>query len=342
MSLLPYVQPGNAITLTVPFVDSNGGAILGSQIASLAYGVFDSYGDDLIGLTTFPVTVPYSTEALPVSASGYNIGSQLDDDVVVNYNTPTEPQQSTGQAMTALPSPAATDTGVSVTVSANFNVLTAPYPDPDYAIKTDIATEDVREVRVLATLSTGAVVTLNAYYRIVLSSQELVIVQNSFQTFAQAMLVADRMPDLKGFLTANKAQRLQGLKEAYSRLIRFGYYVRWPRDPDAQNYLDWFENRNAVIIPRLWVAMTQDRWFQFYPEVFREAMRRAQVYEADDILTIDPYETKRDNGVVSEKVGDASITFLKPKTAVESIGLSANTLRVLKGYINFRLTLGRL
>lgn len=238
-------------------------------------------------------------------------------------------------------SPVAGDTGATVTIAGAYNTLGSSIVDPDYPSKSDKQLEDAREIRVSVVLSTGAVAVLRAFYRVTAGDAQLVVMQNSFQTYAQALLTANGLPDLKGFPAANDSTRTTALLEGYRKLIRFGYYVRWPRDPDAQNYIDWFYNRQAVIIPRLWLAMTTDRWFSFYPEDFRAAMRRAQVYEADALLYVDPYGSRRQNGIVTEKIGPTEVTFLQQKSAASSIGLAPRTLEVLRGFIDLRLTTTR-
>lgn len=238
-------------------------------------------------------------------------------------------------------SPANGDAGVTVVVPGVNNTLGAPVADPDYPSKSDKKLEDAREIRVSVTLRSGAVAVLRAFYRVTASDAQLVVMQNSFQTYAQALLTANGLPDLKGFPMATDDVRTTALLEGYRKLIRFGYYVRWPRDPDAQNYIDWAYNKQAVIIPRLWVAMTTDRWFSFYPEDFRAAMRRAQVYEADAMLYVDPYVDRRASGIVMEKVGPTSVEFLPQKSAASSIGLAPRTLEVLRGMIDLRLTTTR-
>lgn len=170
-------------------------------------------------------------------------------------------------------------------------------------------------------------------------AQRLEVLVNSFQTLTQAELESSLMPGLDGWLTASEDEKIMAMGEAYRRLTRIGYFVRWPRDPDAQNTISWWNVRNTQIPARFWQFMKMDRFMTYYPEDFRAALRKAQVSEADDILNKDQTRELREAGVISEEIGQSRVEFRDAKPL--DLGIARRTLRYLDGYVNMRLTLTR-
>ena len=194
---------------------------------------------------------------------------------------------------------------MSVTVAAADNMLAQPALNVNDGVITGnpiITTLGLREIQLTMTTLTGSIVS-KVQYLVRAPDARLVLLQNSFQTYNMSLMTASQLPLLNGWLTATESQRINAMSTAWLRLTKLGYFVRWPRDPDAQNYLNWFDLRNEIIIPRLWTVMTTQRWLTYYPELFRQSMRNAQVVEADVILTQNPLLVKRIDGILTEKIG---------------------------------------
>lgn len=238
--------------------------------------------------------------------------------------------------VTALPNPSSGDQSVNITVPRAYNLLGGPRPNgvgnPIQIVR------GLREIRLLMTTAAGVLVNTNAYM-IQVTDSPLVLMQNSFQSYNMALMTGAGLAGLSGWLTAAPGDRVNAMVMAWTRLTSFGYYVRWPRDPDAQNQLRWLDARNEIIIPRIWSLISTDRWLTYYPEVFRQAMRDAQVTEADAILTNDPLQQRRDAGIMMEKIGESTIMF-RNRIPLD-LGVSKATLRCVKGFIDYKFTMTR-
>ena len=245
------------------------------------------------------------------------------------------------QAATPLTAPGTTDVAVSITIAGADNTLPPPHPNysnMDAAGNPIITTKALREVQLTMTNATGSYVS-KVQYVIKAADAQLVLLQNSFQTYNQALLTSCDLYNLTGWNAAVENDRIAAMQMAWLALTKLGYFVRWPRDPDAQNYLQWMDSRNEIIIPRLWQAMTTQRWLTYYPETFRSAMRQAQVVEADQILKQDPLTLKRLAGVFSEKIGESTVMF---RSGIPlDLGISKQALALLRGYVNIQYTITR-
>jgi hypothetical protein len=194
-----------------------------------------------------------------------------------------------------------------------------------------------RTVELIITTASETIYKRAAYGLV--ARQQLQILVNSFQTLTQAELEARYIVGLQGWMTASEEDKIAAMAEAYRRLTRIGYFVRWPRDPDAQNTVSWWNIRNTTIPARFWQFMKMDRYLTYYPEDFRAALRKAQVSEADVILSVDPAKSRRDDGIIKEEIGESRVTFRDSKPL--DLGIAKRTLRFLDGYVNLRMTLTR-
>lgn len=342
MGFLTSVVAGSPISVTFAFIDANGNPFTGAAIAAGGVNVdvvaydntvvvnipFSSLAQPIAGATSLSVTIPGSRNALPAPYLNIDAVESVYPNLPNIWNAF---GQVSGQGSN-MPSPPAApptfnwSTGQSTDVTGNQWVF---------------PTETMQEARLNVTLAAGGSICLKVQYRIISLDDRLVLLQNSFQTFNAALLTANSMPNLASFPVAAENDRIMALQEAWNRLTRLGYLVRWPRNPDAQNYLNWNDKRNEVIAPRIWAVMTISRWFTFYPQVFRDAMCRAQVSEADAILTNSVIEQRRAAGIVSETIGESSTTFRKTKSIADSLGVSKRTLDYLTGYVDIRHSIGR-
>lgn len=234
------------------------------------------------------------------------------------------------------------ETSATITIPGSANMLPPPYQpmSDDAPYGTPVTpVSALREVQ-LSMTTPGGVIVAKTQYILRAGDAQLILMQNSFQTYNLALLTADAEVNLYAWQNATEQQRINALAQAWVALTKLGYFVRWPRDPDAQNYLNWYESRNEVIIPRLWTVMSVQRWYNYYPEIFRQAMRRAQVVEADQLLYNDPILAKRLSGIFSEKVGESS-TMFRSSNAL-NLGISRQTLACVQNYVDIRMQVHRL
>jgi len=85
--------------------------------------------------------------------------------------------------------------------------------------------------------------------------------------------------------------------------------------------------------------MTTQRWYSYYPEIFRQAMRNAQVVEADQILANDVYAQRRASGILSERIGESNTTFRNVQPL--DLGVSRAALAFIQGYVDIKYTITR-
>ncbi len=230
---------------------------------------------------------------------------------------------------------------VLVTIPATLNVIPPPLTQDVHGSKSVNQPANymaARTVELWVTTDAGAF-PFRQSYAIRDLRDPLVLLVNSFQTLVQAEMEALMVPGLEGWPTATDEMKVSAMVEAHRRLTRLGYFVRWPRDPDAQNTLYWWDMRNEYIVPRLWQVMAVERYLTYYPEDFRVALRRAQICEADHILYADPIEKKRELGLLATSNGEAKAMFRS--SMPYSMGISRRSMEFLTGYINLRQTLTR-
>jgi hypothetical protein len=175
-------------------------------------------------------------------------------------------------------------------------------------------------------------------------ADSLAILINSFQTFNQAVLTASEIPNLKGWNNdlITDDDRVAALTEAFRRITQIGFAVRWPIDVDSQTFVssgDWLGSQTRLITPEYWQFMNLNSFNTFFPEHFRESLRRAQVAEADEHLSGDPIEERRRMGLLSETIKDSSMMFRSGKPL--DLGVSSRAFQYLRGYVQMRATLGR-
>jgi hypothetical protein len=178
--------------------------------------------------------------------------------------------------------------------------------------------------------------TADATYEI-RSNRRLTVLTNSFQTYLQAQLIANQMPALIGWAAATEDQRTFALEEAYARLTSFAYLIRYPEYVDAQNIIS--VGYPYHITPQMWPVMTLSH-FGFYPLNFRTAIAKAQVVEANAVLTSDPIRDKIHSGLASEAVGESKMVFRQGVRKID-MGISRDAMRLIQNYLDFRLTLTR-
>jgi hypothetical protein len=191
---------------------------------------------------------------------------------------------------------------------------------------------------VLSVVNAHGTIELEQNY-LVAKSRRLSLMENSFQTMAEALAEAAMIPNLPGWEGANDNARANAMIEAFLRLRRLGYRIRRTApDFDVQALFDVSDIR--TIEPSNWPLMTPEIWTSGrYPEEFRAAIRRAQIVEANEILRGDLVTQKRRAGIMSESIGESSMMFRMDRPL--DLGISDAALRCLQGYVQIRITLAR-
>jgi hypothetical protein len=171
----------------------------------------------------------------------------------------------------------------------------------------------------------------------VFAVNSLVFLKNSFQTFAQAFYLATNIPNLTSITGSSKKEIVPALIEAFDRITKLNFVIPWPELLDMQSRIA--PHYKQGLTPLMWPLMTEELFAQ-YPENFRKALCKAQVVEANQILTGDSYASRRRAGLMSESVGESSMMF-KAGVRPLDLGMSREALDCLTGFLNNRITTTR-
>lgn len=219
----------------------------------------------------------------------------------------------------ALPAPGPEEESVEVTIDRQYN-----------------AEEGVRTVELVMTTAKGNVLAEVVYA--VQHLVRLVPLENSFQTYSQSQLTAFEMVNVNPFLLASKNDQVAALIEAFTRLTKLTYVIRYGDEiGDSSRILISEPHR---ITPDMWEVMDLDL-FNEYPQMFIKALQKAQVCEANILLKGDRIGERRRAGLLSESIGESSMMF---KTGVRPLDLSVSreTYNYLTGFVEVgRIGIGR-
>jgi hypothetical protein len=186
-----------------------------------------------------------------------------------------------------------------------------------------------RTIEVLVTLASGEKKRFTGAYLLEgLVPEE--IPATSFQTYESAMMVASMLTDVAGWSLADEDARKKALREAHFRinLLRFDLV-------EATEFPD-FPSVDALAFKGQVGGMSLSE-FNALPEEFLQALREAQVIEADAVLgggnsLAAELNTLREAGVVQHLVGESSVTF--NKTTVAKKSASRRALERLSRFID--------
>jgi hypothetical protein len=218
------------------------------------------------------------------------------------------------------------DIEVSVLVTALQNVVSTTAIGP---LGTTIPnTRDMRIVEVYVTTDVGVVKIEKEY--LIEAEEVLLEGVNSFQPYSKSLFVAETIQDITTWNESSKRDRINALIRAREHIahLRFRYVF------DAyQNIVD-----NTLGVADLSLA-TEVQW-NAMPQAFKEALRRAQIIEADAILGGDDLGDLRRDGVMSMTVGEAK-QFFRPVKPLSG-PVSRRTYNELAKWVLSRHRLGRM
>lgn len=209
------------------------------------------------------------------------------------------------------------DGKATVTIPAMLNVLRA---DEQSAART---------LRVILSTTDGPVRRTITY--IIEREVRLEVMNNTFMTLGSAEVLARDNPRLTAWAAASADTKMAALINAYSHLGRVQLRYTKELAPDATIA------EEVIIRPGAWLEYTKDD-FMALPAEFRKAIRTAQLIEANEILTDNPYESRHRAGVISETVGESSVMLRGGRL---ELGVCHEALRALTGYVYYRVEIGR-
>ena len=241
-----------------------------------------------------------------------------------------------------------TPTGLSARVLDQDGVqLVAPYApsntdgDAEIEITVPASANQVasglagRTVELTITTANGTYNQSNSY--LIEAMIAFTVPNNSFQSYVQALITAEMLPNLMEWGMANDEDRQRAMLEAYARLTRIGYRIRSNQELAQDRIADVLDGEERVA-PGWWPQMTVSEWNALSSR-FRKAMCRAQIIEANEVLRGVRPDDKRRMGILSESIGESSMMFRVGKPL--DLGISQAALRELTGFLDLRATVGR-
>jgi hypothetical protein len=215
----------------------------------------------------------------------------------------------------------AADTSKTITVPAALNRLG------------EGETSAARALRVVLTTDAGKI--RRSFGYIIEGESRLELLNNTWVTLEAAEVLARDMPELKSWSQSSDEQRAAALINAYSRMqrIQLRFTNPLPGEEDEEDRCE----KHTILRPGVWNELTADDFLAF-PKPFRTALRRAQICEANSILTDNPFAERHRAGVISETVGESSVMLRGGKL---ELGVANETLRCLAGYVYYQVSIAR-
>lgn len=184
-------------------------------------------------------------------------------------------------------------------------------------------TRAIRQARMTLTTSDTLSFRGTADY-VIRAGEALVIGENSFGTYLEAELIAYESIPMNGWNNAVKSDRIRALIAARQNLCR----LQFTYDPyDAQNRLTDFPGGFGMHRPAEWTAAD----LATLPVAFLEALKKAQVYQADFLLGGSPEESAGMNGLFSKTVGESSEMY-RPGMGAPRAPVCKRAMAALQGY----------
>ncbi|ECH9224578.1 hypothetical protein ACEO1E_004161 [Salmonella enterica] len=184
---------------------------------------------------------------------------------------------------------------------------------------------------------------------VLLNSFELSIPGQSFATVADAQMQAIDMLNGDTLLADGEGLMRKRLIEATRRVKTLPFSIRkilridFDRYDRPQNMLNVYDipwdadgvYRHDIVD---WERMTQEK-FDELPDYFKEALMLAVVNEACEIANGNDVTAAREDGILSESIGETTNMYRTGKAA--NVRVARSTWRLLTSYINNRMIVRR-
>lgn len=217
------------------------------------------------------------------------------------------------------------------------------------AAKNALETGKSRALRVIELALTVGTNTTHRTARYAIEAVDpLVVGVNSFQTYPQADFIALSIPNLAGWSAAADAERINALIEARMRIVRLNFTMLNDNGQWGQNSLNYvpegsYKTRYIGAAGMFLFNGDLDQLdatqFMGLPERFKFALRQAQVAEADAVLGGDPMAQKRQDGLISDAVGESRQAFRLTKPL--ELPVSRRALGYLSAFVSLNKRISR-
>jgi hypothetical protein len=203
------------------------------------------------------------------------------------------------------------------------------------SIHNELAAGEVQAARVVELYVRqpgGSVILLSRSYRLA-AANGLLIPKRSFVSYAGAEMIALETVSMQAWEGASRPQREAALIEARERLCRLRYAVTSLEASDWQSRVSYSDE------PIDLASFEPGEFLLTLSLDFREALARAQVIEANEILGGDPIARLRESGLMRQTVGESSQIYRNSKAARYPV--CPRALSVISRYVRMSIRLGR-
>lgn len=174
-------------------------------------------------------------------------------------------------------------------------------------------------VQVDYTLTTATQAYTYYFNFVVMPSETLVVGENSYQSYFDAVLNAEGLAAVDSFKGATKSDQIAALRNAYQIINSLVF---------CDKYDEYYDLG----------SLDETALGEIEPE-FLQALKYAQVIEANEMLDVNSIHYKRLDGLMSETIGESSMMF-RPGN-VNNYPISRRSMMFLRNYILIRAKLGR-
>jgi hypothetical protein len=238
---------------------------------------------------------------------------------------------------------------VASTTLAGFNagdveaVITIPAEDNTLAAG---VARGLRSVELVCAMDGGSV-NLRVAYAIE-AGDPLVVGVNSFMTYAMAEFVALGLPNIDNWNAADERSRMAALMDARSHIVQLSFTplnsnVNWGQDslnfiPEGTYPTDYVGDSNMFLFSGN-LDLLRPNQFASLPTRFVDALRRAQLVEADFILSGGSIEQKRRDGLIQDNIGESRQMFRQSSPL--QLPVCRRALDYLSYFVTFAKRIGR-
>lgn len=267
-----------------------------------------------------PVRLNFALDMLSADSASYTVKDRLGNDVALDI-----PVDLSGGSLT-----------IDIVVPAEYNTL-------------NDADRDLRKV-ILSVVTGSTTVSYEQTY-ILLNNFELTVPQQSFATIAEAQMFAIDMVNGDSLIDMEPGKLRRTLLEATNRIKSMSFSLRkiFGRD-DGYYDCDYPQNMiNPSSLPSGFYSgyrhgvidwkEVNDELFAELPKAFRDDLLKAVINEACELASGNDVQSAREDGIVSESIGETTLAYRQGKSAVTTV--SRSTWRMLTRYVNTRTIVRR-
>lgn len=177
---------------------------------------------------------------------------------------------------------------------------------------------DFRAIIYTVTTQDGTYTEQDEYF-IVAGDMDLTVMKNSYQTYGEAQITASTISTLQDWYDISRQEKISALINAYHKIGQLNFVV------DCQEISDIN-------------SLTKEE-FEALDSKFIEAIKRAQVVEADSVSGYNVATALQDNNILSYTIGETSQMF-RSGNQYKTM-LSSSAMDILSKYICRRIQIGR-